>query len=290
MARSGGLLDDLLEISVRLPWWAGVGLALVSYLGLHAVAGINVPTPTGTGQIGDAMQRQLFRTVASVLQYIVPFALLVGAAVSYVRHSKRRRLHADATSGGRAAIGAMNWREFEALIGEAFRRRGFAVEETGGDGPDGGVDLVLAKDGERHLVQCKHWRAQRVGVTTVRELYGVMAARGAVGGFVVTSGKFSEEALGFAEGRNIELIDGERLSVMLDQKRPAQRRTRLAPGEEALRAKSAQPSQPAAVASPACPRCGAPMAQRVAKQGSNAGKAFWGCSAFPQCRGIVPIP
>jgi len=31
------------------------------------------------------------------------------------------------------------------------------------------------------------------------------------------------------------------------------------------------------------------MVKRIAKQGANAGKAFWGCSDFPQCRGIVPI-
>lgn len=232
MARRTGLLDDLMEISVRLPWWAGVALAVVSYLGLHAVAGISAPNPTAPGQMGDFMQRQLFKTFASVLQYIVPLALLVGAAVSYARRSKRQSLHALATSGGAAAVGSMNWREFEALIGEAFRRRGFAVAETGADGPDGGIDVVLTKESERYFVQCKHWRAQRVGVAIVRELYGVMAAQGAVGGFVVTSGNFSKEAQDFAEGRNIELIDGKRLGTMLQEGRPTQRRTRLAPGQD----------------------------------------------------------
>lgn len=31
------------------------------------------------------------------------------------------------------------------------------------------------------------------------------------------------------------------------------------------------------------------MVKRTARQGSNTGKAFWGCSSFPRCRGIVPI-
>jgi restriction system protein len=39
----------------------------------------------------------------------------------------------------------MTWREFEALVGEYFRLRGFAVTETGGGGADGGVDLMLTK-------------------------------------------------------------------------------------------------------------------------------------------------
>ena len=55
---------------------------------------------------------------------------------------------------------------------------------------------------------CKQWKAFKVGVTVVRELYGVMAARGAAGGFVVTSGRFTEEATRFADDRNIRLIDG----------------------------------------------------------------------------------
>ncbi|MGD0280616.1 MAG: topoisomerase DNA-binding C4 zinc finger domain-containing protein, partial [Smithella sp.] len=38
-----------------------------------------------------------------------------------------------------------------------------------------------------------------------------------------------------------------------------------------------------------CPQCGSPMSLREAKRGQNAGKQFWGCSKFPQCRGIVNI-
>lgn len=38
--------------------------------------------------------------------------------------------------------------------------------------------------------------------------------------------------------------------------------------------------------SPACPACGQPMRQRSAKSGPKAGRAFWGCSGYPDCRGI----
>src|SRR5690606_4794 len=107
------------------------------------------------------------------------------------------------------------WQEFEMLVGEGFKRRGYGVRENGGGGADGGVDLVLTKGGERFLVQCKQWKAFKVGVTTVRELYGVMAADGAAGGSVVTSGQFTKEASAFAAGRNIELVDGGLLLRLL---------------------------------------------------------------------------
>lgn len=38
-----------------------------------------------------------------------------------------------------------------------------------------------------------------------------------------------------------------------------------------------------------CPRCGAPMVRRRARKGANAGKEFYGCSNFPQCRCIINI-
>jgi restriction system protein len=39
---------------------------------------------------------------------------------------------------------------------------------------------------------------------------------------------------------------------------------------------------------PACPRCGKPMVLRTAKSGKNAGQQFWGCSVYPQCKGVAP--
>jgi restriction system protein len=57
----------------------------------------------------------------------------------------------------------------------------------------------------------------KVGVDIVRELYGVMAARGATGGFVVTSGRFTDEATSFASGRNVNLVDGPKLHGLIRQ-------------------------------------------------------------------------
>lgn len=38
-----------------------------------------------------------------------------------------------------------------------------------------------------------------------------------------------------------------------------------------------------------CPKCGSEMLLRETKKGENAGKQFWGCSAFPKCRTIRSI-
>lgn len=40
---------------------------------------------------------------------------------------------------------------------------------------------------------------------------------------------------------------------------------------------------------PPCPRCGKPMVLRTAKTGRHAGRQFWGCSAYPTCKGATPL-
>jgi restriction system protein len=40
---------------------------------------------------------------------------------------------------------------------------------------------------------------------------------------------------------------------------------------------------------PSCSQCGKPMVLRTAKTGKNAGKQFWGCTAYPDCKGIAPV-
>jgi four helix bundle suffix protein len=40
---------------------------------------------------------------------------------------------------------------------------------------------------------------------------------------------------------------------------------------------------------PACAKCGKPMALRTAQKGKNAGKQFWGCTGYPECKEIAEI-
>ena len=43
-----------------------------------------------------------------------------------------------------------------------------------------------------------------------------------------------------------------------------------------------------ATETPVCPTCGAAMRLRTARKGSNAGKTFWSCAQFPDCKGTLP--
>ena len=129
-------------------------------------------------------------------------------------HSWRRGELLDRQTSVKS-IKDLPWKDFEYLVSEAYRRQGYSVQENLGGGSDGGVDLVLTKDGNRTLVQCKNWKSSKVGVTTVRELFGVMTAEGASGGIVVCSGHYTNDATEFAKGKPITLIDGAALSRLI---------------------------------------------------------------------------
>lgn len=277
--------EDLVTILARLPWWACLAIALASWLFFKSIAGSPIQTPSTVtpDDLGGLVAGQMLRSLAIGLQYVIPFACVLAAIGSVITRARRRKLLSDvqaATQPGQA-IDGLSWRQFEQLVGEAFRRQGYSITETGGNGPDGGVDLILRKDGEKHLVQCKHWRALKVGVAVIREFFGAMAVEGAAGGFVVTSGKFTGEAQAFAEGRNIKLVDGEGLKRWLGLVRDQAR------SQASLAQALVGPVSP--TADPVCPRCNSAMVQRTAKRGANAGKVFYGCVQYPRCHGVVNI-
>lgn len=186
---------------------------------------------------------------------------------------------------GKAMIAHADWREFERLTARALRDSGFDVRENHSNlaEADGGVDLVAHRAGKSYVVQCKHWRRSEVDVKVVRELYGVMSARGDDGCIIVCTGGFTKPAKSWSKAKPVTLLHGEALERMLDgsrlehvtptpsaaERREIQRRNRSGRGLS-------------------CPVCGADMALRKAKQGPNPGQEFWGCTRFPQCKGIRP--
>jgi restriction system protein len=253
--RDGSILDDL----VKFRWWVNVILAFFVYILLKYL----IPAIT--------FQAPLFKGIAKATPNIASFLaliLLFVAAISAFNAWRKGEL-LDRQKGI-PTLRQISWREFEDLVGEAYRRKGYAVTETGGGGADGGVDLILRRGGEKLLVQCKHWKMYKVGVKIVRELYGVVAAERATGGIVISSGTFTQEASDFARGKPLELLNGSELLRLISevQKTPMPVNNRLSEN--------------------ICPVCGAEMVLRTAKKGPKTGEKFWGCPAFPKCRGTKP--
>jgi restriction system protein len=268
MSRKKSILDDL----ITLPWWFNLILAGIVYFGLkYYFPTIEFKSPAFQS-IGKA-----FPNMAGMFASIFVFIAVISAF-----HSWRKGELLDRQTSVKS-IKDLSWKDFEYLVSEAYRRQGYAVQENLCGGADDGIDLVLSKDGNRTLVQCKNWKSSRVGVTTVRELFGVMNAEVASGAVVVCSGHYTKDAIEFAKGKPITLIDGAALSRLIGavQKSPKIQTSLIRDVQKSPRI------QPV-VNDTACPVCQSPMVLRTAKRGQNAGQSFWGCTRYPKCRGTRP--
>lgn len=272
MARKkSSVLEDVIEIGLRLPWWLSLLLAVGLYFVLHHYAQIPIPKATGAQDMSAPIISSMIKTAASIGQYLIPGLLALGALVGFVKSAVRKlryeRVVADKSGH---TLDSLTWLQFERLIHQYFIERGFSVTETQ-EGADGGVDLRLSKGGHTATVQCKQWHTKKVGVAVVREQFGVMTAEQADQCFVVTSGEFTQEAIAWAADKPIDLIDGQQLRYLLghvDYDRALFKP--LAPTERA--------------GAGTCPGCGSQMVLRTARRGSTAGSRFWGCSNYPKCR------
>lgn len=266
---------DLIFLVSKLPWWLSIVLAVISCFYLNSLAVLpEIDPQKPTAHLSGV----IIYNLTYWLQYIIPVLLLIGAVKSFYNGYKRSALLNNVRYSAEPianTLSTVSWHEFELLVGQFFREKGYKIHETAG-GADGGVDLRLtASNFKTYLVQCKHWKASKVPVSVVRELYGVMIAEKAAGAFVVASGEFTKDAAAFAYGKNIELIDGSLLVASI-------RKEALKPNSITMYAENN-------VVIPSCPRCNSNMLLRTSRKGVNTGNQFYGCSAFPKCRATITL-
>jgi restriction system protein len=282
------LVDELGELLFVVPAWVGPVLALAVYI----LFGHILPAFADSSEKPVSMVAAGILPVLSVAAPLIVLGLWMRAEWKKWNCSKNRR-NLLCRLTGIDSIRNLSWQEFEHLVGEAFRQKGFRVEERGGSGGDGGIDLVLHKDGEHVIVQCKQWKAWKVGVNRVRELFGVMVSEDASRAILVTTGRFTAEAKRFAEDKPLHLIEGESLARLINevQDKSAPNVTRPVPIPLATRVTDQTPIQPSTPSNElVCPVCGSGMMERVARRGPNKGEPFLGCTRYPRCRGIRSIP
>ena len=251
MARRSSIFHDI----SKLPWQGGVILAVLCYPAAMLLKSYFAANPVLVG----------FGIAVSTIWPIFSGFFLLAAFISFVGDRNQTSIFKSHRSIEK--IRSLNWQQFEQFVGSYFKDQGYTVMETA-DGPDGGVDLVLRKDGRKTYVQCKHWKTNNVGVEKVRELLGSVVAGGADFGVLVTTGEFTSSAKQFGDKHSVRLIDGKELEYLL----------RVTPVKDVLYPVNTE-------SQPECPACKSAMIERTAKRGPNSGEKFWGCSRFPECRG-----
>lgn len=278
--------ESFFDTLVYLPWPFAVSFGLIAFVGIKwglAWYFGSVDSPQT-----KAMAAMFAKGTLDPLAWMFLLMGCMAAGFSWYRGRDRARLLEQQT--GIDSLKAMSWARFEQLVGEAYRRLGYQIVETGQGGADGGIDLLLRKGGQTTLVQCKQWRTQKIGIAVVREMFGLMTHHGADAVKIVCTGTFSSECEAFCRDKPIELVDGPALLRLVQavQSNPgvssSGQRSEQATPASSVAAPEPSPS-PTSSEAPSCPRCGSGMARRTNR---STGLPFWGCSTYPKCKGTLP--
>lgn len=114
-------------------------------------------------------------------------------------------------------INSLSGVEFEKVCQQLVENMGFETETTKASG-DGGIDLIAYNHqpllSGKYIIQCKRYTGS-VGEPIIRDLYGVVTSERANKGILMTTGYFTKSAIAFAEDKPIELIDGNKIQILL---------------------------------------------------------------------------
>ncbi len=102
--------------------------------------------------------------------------------------------------------------DFEVFVAKVFEKCHGGLASTTALSGDFGVDIEHTRQDGLHLGQVKCYASQnKVDFSPIAIIHSQMVKRGATAGFVVTSSDFTDNAKKYAEGLNIELVNGKDL-------------------------------------------------------------------------------
>ena len=179
--------NSLFAILLRSPWW----ISLLVAAGIFVAVRLVLP---------------------EIYAFFVPLPFMVIAA--YAGWQQLRAPSAARIAATLDAIRAMSWDDFSGAIEAAFRREGYAVGRFGG----AQADFELTRAGRTSLLlACKRWKVVRTGIEPLRELHAAMRARDAHECIYAAAGEISDNARAFAAEKNIRLVHGAELAMLLPE-------------------------------------------------------------------------
>lgn len=203
------LLQALYDVSKSMAWWKGICLAVFLYVAMHQLwlASFDWIIEGTSGLI-----KLVVRFVAEVLQYLLPFTVLGGAAAAWYADRVRAFKTHNPKARRTAELASMTELQFELLTAEIFRFHGYSSFHPGVRAAEASIDVELRKGDQVALVQREYWQDEQVFEEAVLELHAAMLERKADHGYMITCGSYSTNAKILAKGRNIHLIDGAGLN------------------------------------------------------------------------------
>ncbi len=178
--------NSLFAHLLRSPWWVSFAIAAV----LALLARFILPE----------------NYAVYAFSFTIPF-VIIGAMAAWQQRNTPSSAQVTSTLD---AIAVMSWRDFSALIEQAYQRDGYQVTRT-----SGAADFTLVKAGRTSLLSCKRWKAANHGLEPLRELKAARQAQGAREAIYVAAGNVSDNARRFAVDHGIVLVQGPELARLL---------------------------------------------------------------------------
>lgn len=175
---------SLFDILSRSPWWLSVLIAAAVFM----------------------VVRQFMPDYAAAAA-MLPFLVIAG----YAAWRQSRVFSPERAGEALAALRAMSWQEFAAIVETAFRNEGYAVTGL----THGAADFELSRSGRVALASCKRWKVAQTGIEPLRELFQAKETAGAQECIYVAAGDLSQNARQFAAQKEIRLLCDTELAQFL---------------------------------------------------------------------------
>lgn len=179
--------NSLFAVLLRSPWWTSLLIVLVFVL----ASGALLPAEVRPFGIMGAMPFLGIGLYRAWQQWQAPNP-------TRVAHALER-------------AGAMPWREFSAVLQQAYKRQGYEVALL----PGPAVDFKLTRSGSTTLVSGKRWKAAAHGIDPLRELVAARQSHAADHCTYISLGVVSGQSQRFAKEQGITLLSGQALAGLI---------------------------------------------------------------------------
>ena len=259
-------LHGVVRLLDTLPWWALVVIAILTFVILHKLAGVDVEPAAHAGAMDAAASRVIIKILAGAGQYLFPVILLgeaAGALIASRRIGSRdtwkaesavrmgkgtvaKLMTTDELMTGLATLSelkkerevcgvwstdllnSMESRRFAALVTLYYREKGIRSAAMRLQGGGSTVLKLFQDDSGKAsvVVQFRARGAPWVGPRQIETLREVMVSERVAKGLFITPGAFSKDAKECARLNGVTLVDGG-LFLMMIRRLPAAAQERL---------------------------------------------------------------
>lgn len=110
----------------------------------------------------------------------------------------------------------MPHRDFEYYIADLFSSKGYEATVTSAS-VDGGIDIILRKEGYISIVECKRYATKKIGRPDIQKFHSALIDIQAQEGFYVTTSSFANTAVYYVANKPIILTDSQQLINIISE-------------------------------------------------------------------------